>query len=51
MAVPDFESLMLPLLKLAADGQPHSLGQAREALAVQFGQAFGIAGLAVRYSG
>ena len=36
MAVPDFQSLMLPLLKLAADGQAHSLGEAREALAVQF---------------
>jgi len=28
---------MLPLLKLAADGQPHSLAEAREALAAQFG--------------
>jgi len=28
---------MLPLLKLAADGQPHSLAEAREALATQFG--------------
>jgi restriction system protein len=28
---------MLPLLKHAADGQPHSLGEAREALATQFG--------------
>jgi len=37
VAVPDFQSLMLPLLKLAADGQPHSLGEAREALATQFG--------------
>lgn len=36
MAVPDFQSLMLPLLKLAADGQPHSLGEAREALAARF---------------
>jgi restriction system protein len=27
---------MLPLLKLAADGQPHSLGEAREALAARF---------------
>jgi len=35
--VPDFQSLMLPLLKLAADGQPHSLGDARDALAAQFG--------------
>ena len=37
MAVPDFQSLMLPLLKFAADGQPHPLGEAREALAAQFG--------------
>lgn len=36
MAVPDFQSLMLPLLKLAADGHPHSLAEAREALAVAF---------------
>jgi restriction system protein len=36
VAVPDFQSLMLPLLKLAADGQPHSLGEAREALAARF---------------
>jgi restriction system protein len=28
---------MLPLLKFAADGQPHPLGEAREALAAQFG--------------
>ena len=36
MAVPDFQSLMLPLLKVAADGQLHSLGEAREALGVAF---------------
>lgn len=36
MPVPDFQSLMLPLLKLAEDGQAHSLGDAREALAAQF---------------
>lgn len=36
MAVPDFQSLMLPLLKLATDGQPHSLAEAREVLAAQF---------------
>lgn len=36
MAVPDFQSLMLPLLKLAADSQPHSLAEAREALAAVF---------------
>lgn len=33
MAVPDFQSLMLPLLKVAADGKKHSLAEAREALA------------------
>ena len=37
MAIPDFQSLMLPLLKLAGDGQAHSLSEAREALATQFG--------------
>ena len=36
MAVPDFQSLMLPLLKMAADGQPHSLAEAREVLASAF---------------
>lgn len=29
--------MMLPLLKLAGDGQPHSLAEAREVLAAQFG--------------
>ncbi|MCX7020005.1 MAG: restriction endonuclease [Candidatus Sumerlaeota bacterium] len=33
MAVPDFQSFMLPLLRFAADGQEHSLAQAREHLA------------------
>ncbi len=37
MALPDFQSMMLPLLKLAADGQPHSLADARAALATEFG--------------
>jgi restriction system protein len=37
MAVPDFQSLMLPLLRLAADGAEHSLGEARESLAKEFG--------------
>jgi restriction system protein len=37
VAVPDFQSLMLPLLKLTIDGQPHSLAEARETLANQFG--------------
>ena len=36
MAVPDFQSLMLPLLKMAADRQPHSLAEARETLALAF---------------
>ncbi|MBX3728133.1 MAG: restriction endonuclease [Candidatus Sumerlaeia bacterium] len=36
MAVPDFQSLMLPLLKLASDGGEHTLGEARERLAEQF---------------
>lgn len=36
MAVPDFQSLMMPLLRLAADGQEHSLAEARESLAAQF---------------
>ncbi len=37
MAVPDFQTLMLPLLKLATDGQSHSLAEARDVLATQFG--------------
>ena len=36
MAVPDFQSLMLPLLKMAADGQPHALAEAREVLTSGF---------------
>jgi restriction system protein len=30
MAVPDFQSLMLPLLRIAGDGREHSLAEARE---------------------
>src|SRR5438132_407617 len=30
MAVPDFQTLMLPLLKLASDGQRHTLAEAVE---------------------
>lgn len=37
MAVPDYQSLMLPLLKLAGDGQEHSKREAIEALAEEFG--------------
>src|SRR5207237_3065157 len=36
MAVPDFQSLMLPLLRMAADGQEHPLVEAREVLAAEF---------------
>lgn len=36
MAVPDFQSPMLPLLRVAADGREHSLAEARETLAVEF---------------
>jgi restriction system protein len=36
MAVPDFQSLMLPLLRVAADGKEHSLAEARERLADDF---------------
>lgn len=37
MPVPDFQQLMLPALKLASDRQEHSLREAIETLAVQFG--------------
>jgi restriction system protein len=37
MAIPDFQSLMLPLLKLASDGSEHSVTEAIEKLAHQFG--------------
>jgi restriction system protein len=36
MPIPDFQSLMLPLLRFAQDGTVHSLSEAREALAKQF---------------
>jgi restriction system protein len=36
MAVPDFQSLMLPLLRMAADGHEHSLAEARDLLTVEF---------------
>jgi len=36
MAIPDFQSLMLPLLKLAGDGQVHSQKETVEILASQF---------------
>jgi hypothetical protein len=36
MAVPDFQSLMLPMLKMSADGKHHSLAAAVEWLAGEF---------------
>ena len=36
MAVPDFQSFMLPLLKLTADGEEHSLAEAVERLGHEF---------------
>jgi restriction system protein len=36
VAIPDFQTLMLPLLQLAADGEEHSLAESREPLAEQF---------------
>jgi hypothetical protein len=36
MTVPDFQTLMLPLLKLTADGKQHMLGEAVERLAEEF---------------
>ncbi len=36
MAIPDYHSVMLPLLRYAADGQEHSAREAIEDLADQF---------------
>lgn len=36
MAVPDFQSFMLPMLRLAGDGKVHSLAEARSRLAAEF---------------
>jgi restriction system protein len=36
MAVPDFQSLMLPMLRLAGDGQQYGLSEAVEWLAQEF---------------
>ena len=36
MAVPDFQTLMLPLLKLASDDQQHALAEAVEQMAKEF---------------
>jgi restriction system protein len=37
VTIPDYQSVMLPLLRLAADGQEHSLREAIERLADEFG--------------
>ena len=36
MSIPDFQSLMRPLLELASDGEQHSLSNARDALGNRF---------------
>ncbi len=36
MAVPDFQTLMLPVLQLTADGKEHSIAEARDTIASQF---------------
>ena len=36
MTVPDFQSLMLPMLRLAGDGQHHGLSEVVECLAQEF---------------
>lgn len=36
MPIPDFQSAMLPLLRLAQDGKDHTLSEAVEAIAVEF---------------
>lgn len=37
MAVPDFQSFMLPMLRLADDNKEHSIGDATEVLVLHFG--------------
>ena len=36
MAIPDYQTFMLPLLRLASDGQPHAMRDAYEELADEF---------------
>jgi restriction system protein len=36
VSIPDYQSLMLPLLKFSADGNPHRLSEALESLAQEF---------------
>ena len=37
MAIPDYQTIMLPLLKLASDGKDHRISEATEELAKSFG--------------
>jgi restriction system protein len=37
MAIPDFQTIMLPLLQWASDGQEHHIKEAKDAMAVHFG--------------
>ena len=41
MAIPDYQSIMLPLLRLLEDRQEHSLRQAIDSLAVVFTNTYG----------
>src|SRR4051794_9533116 len=36
MAIPDFQTLMLPLVRLAADGQDHTVSAAIDMMAAEF---------------
>lgn len=37
MPIPDFQSLLLPLLRFSADGLAHSMAEAREAEGLRLG--------------
>ena len=37
LAIPDFQTIMLPVLRLAADGAEHTLAACRDTLADEFG--------------
>ena len=37
MAVPDFQSIMIPLLRIASNGDGHNVNDVTEELAQQFG--------------
>jgi restriction system protein len=37
MAVPDYQTLMLPVLQVAGDGQEHTIGETIEIIAASFG--------------